>query len=314
MPVPSIMLLACLYRAKYDELRGKERELTAFIDAFPQRRAAKQQELTAKQEAIVKLLQHLTDMQQGTAGGTAGAAAGADGPPGCTATASQSVMQSRVSLGAAAAAALSAGGPPGLPGGVHSKGDEVSAKRAELQKLEELEGKIRVELAALREQLAGLQAEVQTYTDVDGAKRSKEAAREDLEQQQHALQTQQSTLKVCLARLGERHSASRNIDTLVHTCSHHVHVTHSLHVQAELADQKWQQQTKEALLKEHPAWPAIDRLEQQLKQVHQHSDRAREFIKSHEDRANYTPLVPQLESLVQTINTANIAAAVSGGA
>lgn len=159
------------------------------MDAFPQRRAAKQQELTAKQEAIVKLLQHLTEVQNGNGIAAAAAGAAAEGPPG--AAASQSLMQSRMSLGSAAAAAIAGGGSSG-----NSTGSEVLAKRAELQKLEELEGKISAELAALKEQLLGLQGEVDTYGDVEGARRSKETNREELEQQQHTLQTQQDTLKV----------------------------------------------------------------------------------------------------------------------
>lgn len=75
-----------------------------------------------------------------------------------------------------------------------------------------------------------------------------------------------------------------------------------------MADQVWQQQTKEALLKEQPAWPAIDRLDRQLKQVQQQCDKAREFIRSHEERSNYAPLVPQLAELMEIINAANIAA------
>lgn len=79
-------------------------------------------------------------------------------------------------------------------------------------------------------------------------------------------------------------------------------------LQADLSSQKWQQQTKEAQLKEQPAWPAIDRIDQQLKQVQQQCDKAREFIRSHEERFNYGVLLPQLASLVDRINTANIAA------
>lgn len=79
-------------------------------------------------------------------------------------------------------------------------------------------------------------------------------------------------------------------------------------VQTDLSAQKWQQQTKEAQLKEQPAGPAIDRLDQQLKQVQAQCDKAREFIRSHEERSNYGILVPQLKSLMESINTANIAA------
>ena len=79
-------------------------------------------------------------------------------------------------------------------------------------------------------------------------------------------------------------------------------------LQADLSVQKWQQQTKEAQLKEQPAWPAIDRLDQQLRQVQRHCDEAREFIRSHEERSNYAVLLPQLGALVEAINAANIAA------
>lgn len=179
-------------RAKYDELRAKERELNAFVDAFPQRRAAKQAELTAKQEAIVALLHHLTDLQAGNVSTTAAAAAG-DGtaPPGGTASAS--VMQSRMSLSSAAAAAMAGGGGSG-------SSNDLAAKRAELQKLEELEGKITADLQSLKGQLSGLREEVDTYSDVEAAKKAKEAARGGLEQQHQELQLQHESLKVCLSQ------------------------------------------------------------------------------------------------------------------
>lgn len=158
------------------------------MDAFPQRRAAKRAELTAKQEAIVALLQHLTDIQAGAP--AAAAAAAGDAPPG--AAASSSVMQARMSLSAAAAAALAGGGGSGSSG----SSNEVAAKRAELQKLEELEDKIKTELQALHEQLAGLQGEVATYSDVEGAKRVKEEAKDQLERQHQELQAQHESLQV----------------------------------------------------------------------------------------------------------------------
>lgn len=50
-------------REKFEELQAKERELNAFLDAFPQRKAAKQSELTAKQEAIVAVLERMNKLQ-----------------------------------------------------------------------------------------------------------------------------------------------------------------------------------------------------------------------------------------------------------
>lgn len=44
----------------------KERELNAFLDAFPQRKAAKQDELSAKAEAITTVLERLNKLQAST--------------------------------------------------------------------------------------------------------------------------------------------------------------------------------------------------------------------------------------------------------
>jgi uncharacterized protein YlxW (UPF0749 family) len=76
--------------------------------------------------------------------------------------------------------------------------------------------------------------------------------------------------------------------------------------QAELADQSWQQQAKEAQLKENPTWPAIDRLEQQQQQLKQQIDTAQEFIREHEEKADYRPLKQQLEGLVDHVNSCTI--------
>jgi uncharacterized protein YlxW (UPF0749 family) len=77
-------------------------------------------------------------------------------------------------------------------------------------------------------------------------------------------------------------------------------------LQAELSDQSWQQQAKEAQLKENPAWPAIDRLEQQQQQLKQQIDTAQEFIREHEEKADYRPLKQQLEGLVANVNSCTI--------
>lgn len=76
--------------------------------------------------------------------------------------------------------------------------------------------------------------------------------------------------------------------------------------QADLADQSWQQQAKEAQLKENAAWPAIDRLEQQQQQLKQQIDTAQQFIREHEEKADYRPLKQQLEGLVDDVNSCTI--------
>lgn len=49
---------------------------------------------------------------------------------------------------------------------------------------------------ALKEQLAGLQGEVDTSGDVQGAKRAKEEARQELERQQQDLQARHESIEV----------------------------------------------------------------------------------------------------------------------
>lgn len=83
-------------------------------------------------------------------------------------------------------------------------------------------------------------------------------------------------------------------------------ITLCAYVQAELAEQSWQQQAKETQLKENPSWPAINRLEQQLQQLQTQIDNAEVFIREHEEKANYRPLAAQIMDLVDAINIANI--------
>ncbi len=48
---------------KFEELVAKERDLTNFMDSFPSRRAAKLEEMRAKQDAIVALLDRISKLQ-----------------------------------------------------------------------------------------------------------------------------------------------------------------------------------------------------------------------------------------------------------
>jgi hypothetical protein len=60
---PHAWCLACPCREKFEELKAKEKELNTFLDAFPQRKAAKAAELAAKQEAVVAGLERMSKLQ-----------------------------------------------------------------------------------------------------------------------------------------------------------------------------------------------------------------------------------------------------------
>jgi beta-phosphoglucomutase-like phosphatase (HAD superfamily) len=80
--------------------------------------------------------------------------------------------------------------------------------------------------------------------------------------------------------------------------------------QAELAQAKWAQQTHEAQLKGQPLWPAVDRLEGQLKQIQRQCALARDAIRAHQD-AGHEVLLPQVLGLVEELNQAHIAAVMA---
>jgi hypothetical protein len=154
--------------------------------------------MAAKQDAIVRLLQHLARLQGQQDGGAATGSGGSDGAGAAGSGGSPpTAQQSRMSLGAAAAAALAGGLGGGSPGGgVVGVGSELTGKRAELHKLQDLQAKIGEEVQALRVRMATMQAEVGTYGDIDTARGAKEAERAQLEGQQQELQQQCDAVKV----------------------------------------------------------------------------------------------------------------------
>ncbi|KAF6253295.1 intraflagellar transport protein IFT-71/74 [Scenedesmus sp. NREL 46B-D3] len=237
-------------REKFEELKAKEKELNAFLDAFPQRKAAKAAELAAKQEAVAAGLERMSKLQALT-----DAAALPSQGQFQQMKDELDYKQQQLDSAAATGEALKA---------------ELAARKDELEKIDTLGGKIDSELEALRGRLVGMQQELAMYGAVQAAKAAKEAARGQLETEK--------------AQLSGRQDA----------------------VQADLADQSWQQQAKEAQLKENAAWPAIDRLEQQQQQLKQQIDTAQQFIREHEEKADYRPLKQQLEGLVDDVNSCTI--------
>ncbi|KAF8068364.1 IFT74 [Scenedesmus sp. PABB004] len=239
-------------REKFGELVGKERELRAFMDAFPQRRAAKAAELAARGEAINAALARLAALRaRGDGGGGGGG-------------------------GGAARRELQRGNGPAAAGGAaQGEAEALAAARGELARVDGLGGKIGAELAGLRERVAALQAEAERFADVEGARGAKAATRERLEAARAEVEARRDALK------------------------------------AELADQAWQQQAAEAQLKANPAWPAIERLEAQARQVQAQVDAAAEFVREHAAAADFEPQRARVLELVSRVNAATVSALLS---
>lgn len=73
---------------------------------------------------------------------------------------------------------------------------ELAARRAELEKIDTLGGKISQELEVLKTQMDTMQQEVGTYSSVEQAKAAKEAAKQELEQQRAVLAAKYNAVKV----------------------------------------------------------------------------------------------------------------------
>ncbi|KAI8472521.1 MAG: hypothetical protein J3K34DRAFT_457787 [Monoraphidium minutum] len=158
-------------REKYQELCAKEREIAAFIDAFPSRRDAKRRELAERQDAVAAALERLAARPAG-AGGSAGG--GAQQP-----------------------------GAPPAPAGA-APASELAARAAELEKINGLGIKISEELSVVGQRVSEAAAEAERLSDAEGARAAAAARREALEARRAELAGARDGANAALAALSRR--------------------------------------------------------------------------------------------------------------
>ncbi|KIZ05137.1 intraflagellar transport protein 74/72 [Monoraphidium neglectum] len=234
-------------REKFEELCAKDREITAFMDAFPARREDKRRELAERRDAAEAAIERLA--RQLAAGGGVGAA------PARAAQAARPEQQHAPAEGSAA---------------------ELSARSAELAKIQGLGAKITEELAALDRRISEAEAEAGKLSDVGAARAAAEARQAELE--------------------SKREELARGRDA----------------AKAALSEKTRRQEAKESELSHHPAWPAARRAEEHLASLQQQAAAARAAVVARAAEADCSELAARVASLVSEVNALLLANPMTG--
>ncbi len=145
---------------------------------------------------------------------------------------------------------------------------ELAARRAELDKVIGLGGKVAAELDTQRGRAATLRSELERYAGVDAARVAMTEERIGLEQQREKL------LARCEA------------------------------AKAALVDQSWQSAARESELQTHATWPVIDHLEGQLRSLQGQVDACEVAARDHETGADFESQRQQLLKMIAVANAA----------
>eukprot|EP00877_Chromochloris_zofingiensis_P002084 jgi/Chrzof1/11877/Cz06g13080.t1 len=165
-------------REKYEELVAKERELNAFLDAFPERKASKLAELASRQDAIVAVLERINKLQS--------VAGGALPTKGQFQDMQEELNYKKQQLESAAATgeALKA---------------ELTARRSELEKIDTLSSKIATEMDALRVKMSEVDGDLKKFGNVEDAKVQAARKQSELEALRHDLVARKEAIQADLS-------------------------------------------------------------------------------------------------------------------
>jgi len=175
-------------REKFEELVAKERDLTNFMDSFPSRRAAKMDEMRAKQDAIVALLERINKLQ--------GMATSALPSAKKFQEMKDELEYKRMQL-------------ENTQMTQERLKEELQMRRTELDKIDTLEDKIKTELAQLADKSEQLRNNMQTYQNVGDMRQKAEQTRARLEGLRVALLRRKDLLRVIVAEKALKHQAKK---------------------------------------------------------------------------------------------------------
>jgi len=175
-------------REKYDELVAKERDLNNFMDSFPSRRAAKLEEASAKQDAIVGMLEKITKLQNMMGGAL---------PSQKKFKEMQDELEyKRMQL-------------ENTQMTQQRLQEELVMRRSELDKIDTLEDKIKTELVQLDEKSEQLRKDIAEHANVGDVREKAEAARERLEAMKATLLKRKDVLRLVVADKAVRQQAKK---------------------------------------------------------------------------------------------------------
>ncbi|XP_027860762.1 intraflagellar transport protein 74 homolog [Xiphophorus couchianus] len=172
---------------KYKELKRKEEEIDRFMDSFEESRAEEQEKLTRSQEDIVSLLEHCSRNMLRLRHVD-------------TVTASELKNMQEVLVSKETEVVQSESTARGLT-------TESRRLQQDLEKVQQLEGKIGGELSTLKEQVSTMETELLTYRDLDALRRSADDKRKRLQEERLTLSQRRDSFLQLLEEMNQKHEA-----------------------------------------------------------------------------------------------------------
>ncbi|XP_071397307.1 intraflagellar transport protein 74 homolog [Centroberyx affinis] len=172
---------------KYKELKRREEEIDRFLDSFEEARAQEREKTTQTQENVVSLLEHcsrsMARLRQVD-----------------TVTASELRSMQEVLVSKETEVVQSESTARGLT-------TESQRLQQDLDKVQQLEGKISGELSTLKERVATMDTELATYRDLDTLKRTAEDKKKRLQEDRVSLTQRRDSFRQLLQEMNQKHEA-----------------------------------------------------------------------------------------------------------
>ncbi|XP_072234889.1 intraflagellar transport protein 74 homolog [Leuresthes tenuis] len=175
---------------KYKELKRKEEEIDGFLESFEESKAQELKKLTQSQEDIVSLLEHcsrnMLRLHQVN-----------------TVTANELKNMQEVLVSKETEVVQSESTAKGLT-------TESQRLQQDLEKVQQLEGKITGELGALKEQVSTMESELHTYRDLDTLRRTAEEKKKRLLEERTSLTQCRDSFEQLLEEMNQKFEALKS--------------------------------------------------------------------------------------------------------
>ncbi|XP_034428198.1 intraflagellar transport protein 74 homolog [Hippoglossus hippoglossus] len=172
---------------KYKELKRKEEEIDRFLESFEESRSQVQEKMTQSQEDTVSLLEHssrnMLRLRQVD-----------------TVTASELRSMQEVLVSKETEVVQSASTAKGLT-------TESQRLQQDLEKVQQLEGKITGELSSLKERVGTMETELHTYRDLDTLRHTAEDKKKRLQDDRVSLTQRRDSFKQLLDEMNQKYEA-----------------------------------------------------------------------------------------------------------
>ncbi|XP_039983555.1 intraflagellar transport protein 74 homolog isoform X2 [Xiphias gladius] len=167
-------------KQKYKELKRKEEEIDRFLESFEESRAQEQKKMTQSQENIVSLLEHCSRLD--------------------TVTASELRNMQEVLVSKETDVVQSESTARGLT-------TESQRLQQDLEKVQQLEGKITGELSSLKERFSTMESELHTYRDLDTLRLTAEEKKKRLQEDRVLLTQRRDSFRQLLEEMNQQYEA-----------------------------------------------------------------------------------------------------------